>query len=52
MFTKVYEADFSAKSLKDYSDRELSIFYYYAQELRCGKYIKAVNDEIKRRKVS
>lgn len=50
MFTKLYEADFSTKSLQELSDEWLSIFHSYAIELQCSKYLKAVNAEITRRK--
>ena len=51
MNTKLYESDFSAKSLQELSDEWLSIFHSYAVELQCGKYLKAVQAEITRRKV-
>lgn len=36
-------------NLEEMSDRELMQWYYLAQELRCGKYIKAVQKELNRR---
>lgn len=49
MFTKIYESDFSEKSLKELSDFWLDVFFQYAIELQCGKYLKAVKTEINRR---
>lgn len=37
------------KLLKDLSDKTLMMWYYQAQEMRIGKYIKAIKDEMKKR---
>lgn len=36
-------------SIKDLNDQELMYYYHLAKELRDGKYIKALKDEISRR---
>lgn len=37
------------KRLRDLNDKELMMWYYEAQEMRIGKYIKAIKDEMKKR---
>lgn len=37
-------------NFQDINDKELMYWYYLAEELRDGKYIKAIKEELNRRK--
>lgn len=49
--TKDFEIFFKGKNLKDLSDKWLGIYYQYAIELNCKRYLKAIEIEIQNRKV-